>query len=224
MASSLRWRIAQKTELKWWQNYLKNKDKTAYLNWKQNYWSELLKKVDTILINGGKVPLSSQTNLNILDAGCGPAGVFMALKGHKVQAFDPLLDKYQMNIEHFNQDDYPWVQFENRSLEQFNTDKQYNVVFCMNALNHVQDIEASTKNLKAVLKRGGLFIVTLDTHNYSFFKHLFRTIPGDVLHPHQYSLDEYEGLLKRYKLSVLGKQLLKTGFIFNHWLVVGEDG
>ena len=224
MAGSLRWKIAQRTELKWWQHYLKNKDKATYLSWKHQYWNKLLKQLDALLMALGKAPFTNKVSLNILDAGCGPAGVYMALHKHRVDAFDPLLACYSRSLPHFNTTDYPWVAFETQSLEDFSADKTYDVVFCMNALNHVRDINKSTKRLQQAMKPGGLLIATLDTHNYSLFKYLFRALPGDVLHPHQHSLNEYEYLFKQHGIGIIAKHLIKRGFLFNHWLVVGQGG
>ena len=69
--ASLKWKIAQTLEYKWWQNYLKKKNTAEYLSWKETYWNNLLAEIAAFLplLKGNK----------ILDAGCGPAGIFMAL-------------------------------------------------------------------------------------------------------------------------------------------------
>ena len=77
---NLRWKIAQAFEIRWWQQYLKNKPETDYQNWKTNYWNTFLQK--------NKVKVEPQER--ILDVGCGPAGVFMVLPDQEVDAVDPL--------------------------------------------------------------------------------------------------------------------------------------
>lgn len=82
----------------------------------------------------------------------------------------------------------------------------------MNAINHVQDYETAMNNLTESLKPSGVFILTIDAHNYSFFKLLFRAIPGDILHPHQYNLNEYKSHLLKRGVEIEKEILLKKEF------------
>ncbi|MBK7150077.1 MAG: hypothetical protein IPH78_15055 [Bacteroidetes bacterium] len=92
----------------------------------------------------------------------------------------------------------------------------------MNCINHVQDMEKGFEQLKAVCADGGTLILSIDAHNYSFFKHLFRFIPGDVLHPHQYDLAGYQTFLEKQGFKILKTELLKKEFFFGHWVVVAS--
>jgi hypothetical protein len=100
---SFRWKIAQAAEIRWWQSYLKNKPTTDYAVWKTKYWQDLLAEIGlaTSITEGSK----------ILDAGCGPAGIFMIFKNHAVDALDPLLDGYEAKLPHFKRENYPNVHF-----------------------------------------------------------------------------------------------------------------
>ena len=40
MKKTLKWNIAQKAELKWWENYLKGKNVDQYHTWKKAYWQK----------------------------------------------------------------------------------------------------------------------------------------------------------------------------------------
>ncbi|MFN3940571.1 MAG: class I SAM-dependent methyltransferase [Chitinophagales bacterium] len=213
MKKTLKWHIAQKAEIRWWQKYLKGKDVTAYHEWKKNYWQNILQTIETVC------PV--KPGMQILDAGCGPAGIFMVLFECAVDAIDPLLDSYDKNLSHFKRSEYPWVQFTNTPMEQFATSKQYDIVFCMNAINHVIDMEYSYQLLGKWVKPGGRLVITIDAHNYSFFKHLFRLIPGDILHPHQYDLQEYAKFITANGMEIVMEKKLKTEFFFNHYVQVG---
>lgn len=209
---NLRWLIAQKAEIRWWKNYLNGKNVEEYLVWKKNYWTDLLTKI--------KTPLELENkDLEILDAGCGPAGIFINLS-NKVTAIDPLLDKYQSELLHFNPENYPTVNFKNISIESFETPDKFDLIFCMNAINHVSNIDLSYSNLISKLKPNGLFIVSTDAHNYSILKYLFRLLRWDILHPCQYDLAEYEQFLIDYKLTILETHLLKRDFIFSYYMQV----
>ena len=131
---TFRWKIAQAAEIRWWQGYLKNKPTTDYAVWKTKYWQDLLAEIGLNHKNteGGK----------ILDAGCGPAGIFMIFKNQDVDALDPLLDEYEAKLPHFRKENYPNVQFFSQPLESFADKKDvYNTVFCLNAINHVADLD-----------------------------------------------------------------------------------
>ncbi|MEM6726326.1 MAG: class I SAM-dependent methyltransferase [Bacteroidota bacterium] len=79
-----RWRLAQAAEIRWWQRYLRKKEPESYLSWKRDYWENFLEKIQCI------VP----SQAHILDAGCGPAGIFTIFPENQVTAIDPLLYHY----------------------------------------------------------------------------------------------------------------------------------
>jgi len=109
MQTSLKWKIAQFAEIRWWKNYLKNQTVEDYLVYKKDYW---VKFID-------KIPAQYRPNKgdNILDAGCGPAGVFIVMEEHQVTAVDPLLEQYESNLSHFSRARYPNTQFHTSTLE-----------------------------------------------------------------------------------------------------------
>ncbi len=215
MEKTIKWRLAQYLELIWWKQYLQKKSKADYLAWKKDYWNNLLKKL----------PLTTPfpKTATVLDAGCGPAGMFIALhKSYQVTALDPLLDRYETEVPHFSKQDYPQVNFHALPIELLEGSENYEVVCCMNVINHVVNIQQSMDTLVRVLQKGGLFLLTIDAHNYAFFKHLFRTIPGDMLHPHQYDLKEYERMMTSRGVQLEASILIKEEFFFDHYLLVGR--
>ncbi|MBC8046677.1 MAG: methyltransferase domain-containing protein [Fimbriimonadaceae bacterium] len=214
MKKTLKWNIAQKAELRWWENYLKVKDVEQYHIWKKKYWQKLL---DLIALT---CPVSQ--DMHVLDAGCGPSGIFMNLEKCHVFALDPLLDAYDKNLQHFKKSNFPYVKFYSMPLEKFSSGKKYDIVFCMNAINHVSDLKGCYDLLADHVKPGGKLVVTIDAHNYSFFKNLFRIIPGDILHPHQYDLEEYEAFLTDRNFKILQSENLKQKFFFDHYIQVAE--
>lgn len=210
--NKIKWRIAQWFELRWWKNYLRNKNKLDYLTWKKNYWTGILNRISA--------EIKTEPTKAICDLGCGPAGIFIALPLNKVTAVDPLINEYEQQTPFFCKADYPNATFVQSSLEDFISTEKFDVVFCLNAINHVYDIEKGFEKLKEVCVPNGVVVVSIDTHNFSFFKYLFRWVPGDVLHPHQYDLEEYSTFLKNQRLGVVKTVLLKREFFFNHYLVV----
>jgi Methylase involved in ubiquinone/menaquinone biosynthesis len=206
--------MAQYFEIRWWKRYLKDKDVDTYLVNKKKYWHRLLHQMsDTVQPVEG---------MKILDAGCGPAGVFIVFDKYEVKAIDPLLDQYREGLAHFTPAMYPNVKFEAIALEHFNEHEQYDLVFCINAINHVSDLDEAFLRLYNSAKKGSKLIVSIDAHNHGFFKHLFRLQPGDILHPHQYDLPEYEQMLTKLNCSILQTLLVKREFFFSHYMIVAQ--
>ena len=208
---NLRWKIAQKAELRWWQRYLKGKPRADYLNWKKAYWKTLIQQTG----------LSLQAEESVLDAGCGPAGIFTILKDQEVVALDPLLESYEEKLEHFKKTDYPKVKFVSQSLEAYQPAQFFDKVFCLNAINHVADLDKSLDKLIQMIKPEGQLILSIDAHNFKFLKPIFRMIPGDILHPHQYDLQEYKDMLTSSGIHISKSILYQKAFLFNYYILIG---
>lgn len=208
----LRWKIAQAAEIRWWQSYLNKKDKSEYLTWKKKYWEQFLK--DCTLT----IPKKSVC----LDIGCGPAGIFTILQEQQVDAIDPLLDNYSEKLAHFTPMDYPNVTFQSLPLEKIKQDKIYDYIFCLNAINHVADLEQCFDNLFSLTKTGGTLVVSIDAHNHNIFKHIFRAIPGDILHPHQYDLEEYKTMVTTRNGAIIKTIHKDKAFFFDYYILVIE--
>ena len=43
-----KWNLAQNIELRWWKNYLQDKNPTEYLVWKKEYWNNLLAQINDL--------------------------------------------------------------------------------------------------------------------------------------------------------------------------------
>lgn len=211
MEKKLRWRIAQFLEVLWWRRYLSGKSPEAYLQWKRSYWQQLLAEIkEYVAIKSGQ---------KVLDAGCGPAGIFIALEGCEVTAMDPLLGKYA-ELPHFRQADYPHTHFKELAIEALVDTEQFDVIFCLNAINHVSDISLAYDRLLSALRPGGTLVVSIDAHNHGVLKKIFRLLPGDALHPHQYDLSEYSAFLSERGLILTHTLLKDRGFIFNYYVQV----
>jgi 2-polyprenyl-3-methyl-5-hydroxy-6-metoxy-1,4-benzoquinol methylase len=212
---TLKWNIAQTLELQWWKQYLQKKDVNEYLRWKRGQWDRALAIIRTA------IPI--EKGMKVLDAGCGPAGIFMNLTDCAVDAVDPLVDQYEKELPHFKRNMYPHVRFFNSPVEDFTTSTLYDVVISTNAINHVSDIAGSYKKLSSMVRPGGTLVITVDAHNHQFFKHLYRLIPGDMLHPHQYDVDEYIGFFTRNGFSLLLQQSMRKEFFFSHFILIGKN-
>ena len=144
----------------------------------------------------------------------------MNLSHCQVDAVDPLLEKYEAKLAHFSSDHYPSTRFIAQPFEQFSTEKKYEIVFSINAINHVADLEQCLDKLVDLTAKNGILVMSIDAHNYLIFKHLFRLIPGDILHPHQYDLEEYKAMLRSRNMHISQSILLKKEFFFDYHVLV----
>ncbi len=212
---NLRWKLAQAEEIRWWRAYLKDKSPEAYLRRKADYWRRVLEAARFEPAPGTRV----------LDAGCGPAGIFIILDKQEVDAVDPLLVAYRAGLPHFEPSRYPYVRFFPQPLEEFRPAAPYDAIFCLNAINHVAELGRALDVLAGALKPGGQLLLSVDVHKHTFLKKLFQWLPGDVLHPHQYSLEEYRKMLEERGLREERRVRLKEGLVFDYYLmVVGREG
>ena len=204
----MRWQLAQFFEFRWWKNYLRGKSPNEYLEWKREYWMDFLQSLDLKL---------DHISYPAIDIGCGPAGMFMILPG-ETTAVDPLLTSYQ-ELPIFNQSSYAKVNFVHSSFEDFVSEKQFNTILCLNAINHFIDIEASFGKLAELSTEQGQLIISVDAHNHGFFRKLFSWVPLDVLHPHQYTLPEYEAFIEAAGFRIEKKVLSQQRFFFDYWII-----
>lgn len=206
---SWKWKLAQAAEIKWWEHYLRSQAPEEYLASKRAYWSRIMQQAG----------VKMTARQHVLDAGCGPAGIFIALPECRIDALDPLLEEYERRLPHFRREWYPNVAFYNSTLENFQAVHPYDAIFCLNAINHVSDIGAALDRLVNALAPQGSLWLSVDAHRYRLLRWVFQQLPGDILHPHQYTLQEYEGLLHARGLEIQQVMRLKAGRIFDYYLL-----
>ncbi len=210
----LRWRVAQAAEIRWWKRYLRRRNPQEYLAWKRAYWLDFLQKLGFDKLPDGAF---------CLDAGSSLAGIFMVLQRQTVVALDPLMEAYKRDLSaFFEPKNYPQVQeFRAQEIEKMQEEAAYDYVFCLNVINHVANLRAALAALWRSLRAGGWLVLTVDAHNYRAFKHIFRLIPADILHPQQNDLAEYIALLRQLSPDAAIKtQILKREFFFSYQAII----
>ncbi|WP_020568689.1 class I SAM-dependent methyltransferase [Neolewinella persica] len=214
---TIRWRVAQYLERRWWRRYLKGKSPEDYLADKRSYWAKTLDQLDWEPVAGRRV----------LDAGCGPAGVFILVHElEKVTALDPLLHSYEKDLSVFKQVDYPGVQFWQQPLERgLPEEETFDAIYCFNAINHVDDWGKALDALTAHAHPGTRMVLTSDVHRHQFLLPIFRALPGDALHPQQHGPEAYRAALKARGWRVEWEEVLRREAIFDYtaWVAVLED-
>jgi ubiquinone/menaquinone biosynthesis C-methylase UbiE len=102
-------------------------------------------------------------NKRILDVGCGPRGSLEWAHMTKERiGIDPLVDTYLKIGAKKHQMKYVKAYSENIPF----TNEYFDVVCSFNSLDHVENLEQSVLEMKRVLKKGGVFLLIVDIHNY----------------------------------------------------------
>lgn len=209
-----KWTLAQTLELWWWQRYLRKQSPTAYLAWKQSYWQRLIQVLPSAIWPA--------TGAKILEAGCGPAGIFTVLPDYTITAIDPLLKSYAQELMHFEPGDWPYTHFYPSTIEDWQVKEKYPLVLSFNAINHVRNWEKALQQLTAATQDDGWLVMSSDVHKRKWTKRLFRTLPGDALHPQQHTKHDYLKALQDLNWSIRWEMVHQPGRIFDYWLVSAQ--
>ncbi len=188
------------------------KSQAGYLAWKRQYWQGFLKKAQLEI---GKTE-------RLLEVGCGAAGVFLMFPENPVTAVEPLFEKYRRFFSHLQNGSFPNTTFYPVAFEKYHRDEPFDHIFCLNVINHVADLPVCMGKLARLTIPGGNLAMTVDAHNFLFFKRLFRLVPADILHPHQFDLNEYLEKLQGAGFQTERVELLRKGFIFNYYLLIAK--
>src|SRR5712691_3711179 len=95
----------------------------------------------------------------VLDIGCGPCGSleWADMTSQRV-GLDPLVPDYLKLGAVKHKMEYVAAGSENIPF----SDRHFDVVTCINALDHVDDLDATIREVKRVIKRGGFFLLIVE--------------------------------------------------------------
>jgi ubiquinone/menaquinone biosynthesis C-methylase UbiE len=167
-ASLERWQEAQKAELDWWQNWRRL---PFYANHSfASYWNNIVSE----LIGPAGIA-KAQT---IVEVGCGPHGVVRYLfKDARLKiGTDPLLYKYDERPRPDATTLYAAAIGEALPVG----DGVADLVICINVIDHVMDAGEILREMRRVLKPGGLLLLEVHTFPAIFTPIMFFD------HPHTY--------------------------------------
>lgn len=169
--------------------------------------SQILKFISKIFLG--------QRPLNILDAGCGK-GIFtesLLNAGYKVDSIDPS----KSAIVHA-QETSAKGNFKVTTIDNFNANKLYDVIICIDVLFHILDDEIWKKTLLKfieIIKNNGVIILTDSLGSE-------RNYLGDyIIHR---SLDEYLKFFRMYDFDIYDIVPYDFGINSNKFLVLKRKG
>jgi ubiquinone/menaquinone biosynthesis C-methylase UbiE len=140
-------------EIKYWQ-LRKTENKNNFSN--SEYQQYYTKHFD--------LPLNIYNNKRILDIGCGPCGTLeWANMSLERIGLDPLVNKY---IE-FGTDRHNMIYVKAKSESIPFKDHYFDIVTLFNSLSYVDDLDSTIREIKRVLKPGGLLLLLTDVNRNS---------------------------------------------------------
>ena len=122
------------------------------------------------------------------DIGCGPNSILAFVEHGKRVGIDPLMSFYKKN---FNLP--PHTEFSEGKIETLNTIQNYeaDIIFVMNCIDHVEDVELAAKILAQKIKPKGSLVISVNIVQNKLIQFLSNILNIykylDPTHPHHYS-------------------------------------
>jgi SAM-dependent methyltransferase len=190
-----KWKLAQKFEVHVWSQFSKNGDDWNFW-WERNFENYSFLK-------------DKQENIHdIIEVGCGPYSnnlkiILNNIKFSNIKSLtveDPLLNTYVemgCSVSELKKSNAVFIP---TSIENMNTDKKYDMIICINVLDHVMNAEVCINKLKDILNENGILILGQDLTNDNDLK--IDRVRNDVGHPikleHDYILGNFSDFEKVY--------------------------
>ena len=165
---------------------------------------------------------TSLDSKNIIDIGCG-GGILtesLVTENNKVSGLDASSESITIAKEHTKQSNLN-ITYVNSTIEDFvaNENKQFDVITCMEMLEHVPDPESIIASIAKIIKKDGYFFVSTLNRNLKSYllsivaaEHVLKMVPKGT--------HEYAKFIKPYELIKIAekygfKALEITGVHFN---------
>lgn len=188
--SKKRWRTAHEQEKR---GIERAEDIKARIGERRRTWAKLLELLkDDVTFDNSK---------RILDVGCGATTIFLALRQGTKYAIDPTLE-YLFQLHPFVREveEYKDVNFISSSIEEVNLDKQFDMIFMINMLDHVADLKPVIDKVDELLAPSGILILPVDCYADRVVRSIQRVFDADLPHPHHFIVEDVIALFPNYKL------------------------
>ncbi len=148
--------------------------------------------------------------IRLIDVGCGPSCLGQHITAEERWFLDPLLEKYKPLFG----DAIPAGHHLSKKLEDAALDENYfELVLCLNALDHVRDPWLVLRQIHRILKPGGLFILTLYTRHplLAFLRNLqeYFHLSTDAAHPYTFTKRKMESDLNDAGLAIQTTKMIE---------------
>jgi SAM-dependent methyltransferase len=190
-ASKKRWLAAQEREKAGIESA---EDVREWLRVRRQTWASLVEWLK------GEISLDGSTE--ILDIGSGPTSIFLALREGKKYAVDPIY-RHLFELHPFMKEveEYRDVNFIASPIEEAVIDKQFDLIFTINVLDHVGELKPVIGRMDELLAPSGTLVIIVDCYADKVVRNMVSFFDVDVPHPHHFITEDIVRLFPSYKLK-----------------------
>ena len=150
-------------------------------------------------------------DMNVLDIGSGPYGFVSVIDAKRKVAIDPLMNYFVTKVpeEFYLKNNLNLVDGVGENLD-IMPSKSFDLVCCLNTLDHAEDPRKVMSEANRVLKSDGYLL--LSVNHYAWPIALYRWLLemyglGDRNHPNTYHLNDITNLIYKYNFKVIDQKL-----------------
>ena len=189
--SRARWLAAQEQEKKGIESA---EDMKEWLRVRRHTWASLLD-----LLKG---EIAFDSSKRILDIGGGPTSIFLALREGEKYAVDPNLERlFDLHPFMREVEEYKDVNFISSPIEEAALDKQFDLIFMINVLDHVGALKAVIDKVNELLVSFGILVIIVDCYADRAVRNIMSFFDIDLPHPHHFVTGDIIRLFPDYKLK-----------------------
>ncbi len=148
----------------------------------------------------------------ILDVGGKATTIFLALPGSHRYAVDPVYGHlFEQHPFLGDLEQYRGVTFVALPVEEL-VEEPFDLIFCINALDHVSEVDVVASRLKQLLAPGGVFVLIVDCYADKAVRDLVRWFDVDVPHPHHFVVEDIPRIFRGLRLRGQDNLIFKLFF------------
>jgi len=187
-------------------------DIAEYLRLRKDTWASLVDLLkDEITLNGAQ---------RVLDIGCGPTSIFLAIREGEKYVVDPTLERlFQLHPFVREVKEYRDVHFISSPVEEATFDKKFDLIFTINSLDHVGALRPVINKIDDLLAPGGRLVVIVDCYADRAVRNIMSFFDVDLPHPHHFIAGDITGIFSGYQLKKQDDNILE---MFNVCTLRGE--
>ena len=177
-------------------------DITEFLHLRRYTWAKLIDLLkDEIAFDNLK---------RVLDIGCGPTSIFLALREAEKYVVDPTLDHlFKLHTFVREVEEYSDVNFVSSIIEETTFDRQFDLIFTINALDHVGSLKPVIDKIEELLAPSGFLVVIVDCYADRTIRNIMRFFDVDIPHPHHFIADDITTIFSTYTLKKQENNILE---------------
>ena len=196
--SKARWSAAQEQEKRGVESAEEIRE---WIRVRRQTWANLLESLK------GELTINS---LKTLDIGGGPTSIFLAFRKEERYMVDPNLDRlFRLHPFVREIEEYRDVNFISSSIEEAALDKQFDLIFMINVLDHVGELKPVLDKIDELLAPSGILVIVVDCYADSLVRGIVSFFDPDPPHPHQFIAGDIHTLFSHYQLNKQDSQIFK---------------